>query len=457
MGTAYAPAMAPATRYVDNDGVHIAYQTWGEGDVDLVLVPGFVSHVEVIWELPEAARFLERLGSFARVVSFDRRGTGLSDPVAVTEAPNLETRMSDLRAVMDEVGIQRAVICGQSEGVPMSVLFAATYPERAAALVLMGGMARSTFAEDHPWLPTAEDFMTAGLEFLLPAWGTGVGIDVSSPSQADNAEVVAFYGRLERSSVSPGMIASASAMFYDTDVRDVLPTIQAPTLVMHRRGDRLVNWRSGRYLADNIPGARYVELPGMDHSAWFEGRDEILDLIEEFVTGRRPVAPVRRRLATVLFSDIVGSTAQAAAMGDRAWRELLDRHHRAVRTQLDRFEGSEVKTLGDGFLATFEGPAAAIRAALAIRDATADIGLGLRVGLHCGEIEILDDDVGGLGVNIAARVSALADAGEVLVSRTVRDLVAGSGIVFESRGAHVLKGVPDEWEILTVVGAALDG
>jgi class 3 adenylate cyclase len=442
--------MVPATRYARNDGVHIAYQVWGEGEVDLVLVPGFVSHVEVVWELPAAARFLERLGAFARVVMFDRRGTGLSDPVTVTEAPTLETRMSDLRAVMDDVGLERAALLGQSEGVPMSILFAASHPERTTALVLVGGMARSTYAEDHPWLPTADDFYEAGLELVLPVWGTGVGAEVSVPSQADNPEVVSFYGRLERASISPGMLASVALMFYDTDVRDVLPTVQAPTLVIHRHGDRLVNRRSGQYLADNIPGARYVEMPGIAHVPWFETSDEILAEIEEFVTGRRPAVEPRRRLATVFFSDIVGSTERVADVGDEAWRELLDRHHRVVRAELKRFDGTEVKTLGDGFLATFDGPASAIRCALAIEQATASIGLAVRIGLHCGEIEVIDDDVGGLGVHIAARVAALAAGGEVLVSRTVKDLVAGSGITFESRGAHALKGVPDDWEIFAV-------
>lgn len=443
--------MVPDTHYAKNDGVHIAYQVWGEGDVDLVLVPGFVSHVEMIWELPAAARFLERLGSFARVASFDRRGTGLSDPVTEAGAPNLETRMSDLRAVMDAVGLERAAITGQSEGAPMSILFAATYPERATALVVVGGMARSTWTEDHPWLPTADDYTEAGMELVLPFWGTGVGAEVSNPSHADHPDTVRFYARLERASISPGMLASAAVMFYDTDVRHVLPTIQVPTLVVHRRGDRLVNRRSGEYLAEHIPGARYIEMPGIDHAPWYEGSDDILGHIEEFVTGKRSAVEPRRRLATVFFSDIVGSTERAAEVGDEAWRDLLDRHHRAVRGELARFDGTAVKTLGDGFLATFDGPAAAIRCAQAVRQAAAAIGLTLRIGLHCGEIEIIDDDVGGLAVHIAARVSALAGGGEVVVSRTVKDLVAGSGIVFESRGVHTLRGVPDEWELFAVI------
>jgi class 3 adenylate cyclase len=284
----------------------------------------------------------------------------------------------------------------------------------------------------------------------LPAWGTGVGVEMSVPTQADNPEVVAFYGRLERASISPGMLASVAAMFFDTDVRAVLPSVQAPTLVVHRRGDRLVNRRSGQYVANHIPGARYYEVAGIDHAPFFERTDEILDVVEEFVTGRRPRVKTTRRLAAVLFTDIVGSTERAAEVGDAAWHELLERHHRAVRNEVAHFDGVEVKNTGDGFLATFDGPAAAIRCASAIVEATAAIGLDVRAGIHCGEIEIISDDVGGLAVHIASRVSGLAQGGEVLTSRTVRDLAAGSGIKFESRGMHTLKGVPDEWEILAV-------
>lgn len=442
--------MAPETKYARNGDVHLAYQTWGEGDVDLVLVPGFISHVELQWEYPFSSRWLERLGSFARVVSFDRRGTGLSDPVTVTDAPDLETRMSDLGVVMDAVGFERAALVGQSEGGPMSVLFAATYPERTTTLVLIGAMARSTYADDHPWLPTVDDYNAAGVELLRPSWGKGVVIDVSAPSMVDDPDVVAFYARLERSAISPGMIASVAGMFYDTDVRDLLPSLRVPTLVLHRRGDRLVNVRSGRYLADHIPNAKYVEVAGADHAPWFENTDVYLGEIEEFLTGTRHEAELDRRLATVLFSDIVGSTERAVSLGDADWHELLDRHNAVVRQELARFDGSEVKTTGDGFFATFAGPASAIRAGVAISSATASIDLPVRVGLHCGEIEVMGDDIGGITVHVAARVSAMADANEVLVSRTVKDLVAGSGIVFEPRGRHELKGIPDEWEILAV-------
>ncbi len=442
--------VAPETRYARNGDVHLAYQTWGDGDLNLVVVPGFVSHVEVQWELPASVRYLEQLGSFARVVTFDRRGTGLSDPITVTEAPNLETRMSDLLVVMDAAGMERAALLGVSEGGPMCMLFAATYPERTVALVLHGAMARSTYASDHPWLPTADDFNEAGAELLLPAWGKGVAGDVSAPSRADDPEVVAWYGRMERSSIAPGMLASIAAMFYDTDVREVLASIQVPTLVLHRRGDRLVNVRSGRYLAEHIPGARYVEVPGIDHTAWFEHPDEFLGPIEEFLTGSRRAVEPDRRLATVLFTDIVGSTERAAALGDADWHGLLVRHNEVAELEVARYDGTAIKSTGDGLLATFTGPAAAIRAAVALRDAVAPLDLQLTIGLHCGEVEIIGDDIGGIAVHIAARVAALAQADEILVSRTVKDLVAGSGFTFESHGTHTLKGVPDQWEILAV-------
>jgi pimeloyl-ACP methyl ester carboxylesterase len=441
----------PEIRYARNGDVHLAFQVWGDGSRDLVLVPGFISHLEVNWSHPAPARYLERLGSFARVISFDRRGTGLSDPVTVRDAPDLDTRMSDIGTVMDAAGSERAVLFGVSEGAPASILFAATHPERTAALVLYGAMARSTYSADHPWLRTADDFNESGAELLLPTWGQGGTVDISSPSRADDPDVVAWYARLERSGISPGMLASVAAMFYDTDVRAVLPAIAVPTLVLHKRGDRLVNVRSGRYLAEHIPNAKYVELDGINHTIFFEDADEILDRVEEFVTGARRARTPERRLATVLFSDIVGSTERASDIGDARWRQLLERHDALVRTQLQQGDGREIKTLGDGFLATFDGPAQAIQCAIAIRDATATLDLPVRIGLHCGEIETMGDDIGGIAVHIAARVGALAGPGDVFVSRTVKDLVAGSGISFESRGTHQLKGVPDEWEILAVV------
>ena len=442
--------MTPEIRYAVNDGVHLAYQVWGAGDTDLVLVPGFVSHLELAWELPAGKRYLERLGSFARVITFDRRGTGLSDPVTVTDAPDMDTRMSDIGVVMDAVGSERAVLYGVSEGGPASALFAATHPERVTGLVLYGSMARSTWSEDHPWLPGEDDFNDSAAELLFPTWGQGTIIETTAPSKADDPETRAWFGRLERS-ISPGMVASVAAMFYDTDVRAVLPEIRVPTLVLHKTHDRLVNIRSSRYLAEHIPGATLVELPGIDHTPISDHADELLDEIEEFVTGTRRAVEPDRRLATVLFTDIVGSTERAAELGDSDWRDLLEHHHEVVRAELARANGVEVKTMGDGFLATFDGPARAIRCANAIHGATASIGVPIRIGLHCGEIEIMGDDIGGIAVHIAARVGALAGPGEVLVSRTVKDLVVGSGIAFDSRGVHTLKGIPDEWELFAVI------
>jgi class 3 adenylate cyclase len=358
--------------------------------------------------------------------------------------------MQDLIAVMDAAGCERVALLGQSEGAPTAILFAATFPERTRALVLSGPLARSTYADDHWWLPTAEDFTESGVELLLPAWGTGVTAEVSAPSVAHDPNIVAFYGRFERASITPGMLASVAAMFYDTDVRAVLPAIRVPTLALHHRGDRLVNVRSGRYVAEHIEGARFVEIPGIDHTPWFEGTEAYLGEIEEFLTGNRSARTPQRKLATVMLTDIVASTERASELGDTQWRDLLDRHDHIVRAEIERFGGTEIKTMGDGFLTTFDGPAAAIRCATAIRVATDELGVGVRIGLHAGEIEIIDDDIGGISVHVAARVCALAGEGEVLATRTVKDLVAGSGIRFEPRGTHTLKGIPDDWELFAI-------
>jgi class 3 adenylate cyclase len=311
-------------------------------------------------------------------------------------------------------------------------------------------MARTTYSDDHWWLPTTEDFTEAGIELVLPAWGRGVTVDVSAPTMADDPEIVAFVARFERASITPGMLASVAAMFYDTDVRAVLPAVRVPTLVIHHTGDRLVNVRSGRYVAEHIDGARFVEVPGVNHTPWFDPSPTYLEEIEEFLTGNRSAAAPQRKLVTVMFTDIVASTERAAELGDTQWRDLLDRHDQLVRAEIERFGGTEIKTTGDGFLATFDGPAAAIRCATAIRAAAYAIGVGVRIGLHAGEIEIIDDDIGGISVHVAARVCALAGDSEVLATRTVKDLVAGSGIGFEPRGTHTLKGVPDDWELFAI-------
>ena len=416
---------------------------FGEGELDVVLVPGYTTHVELVWEHEPAARMLEGLASFARVIQFDRRGSGLSDPVA--QAPTLEQRMDDVRAVMDAAGSERAALIGSSEGVPMSILFAATYPDRVQALVCEGGMARSTAAEDYPWQPPAEALLQSGAELIAPHWGTGAMLDVAAPSRADDPEARAFFARMERASASPGMLAALAQMFFQTDVRDVVPSVHVPALVIHSTHDRLVNVRNGRWLADHLPNARMVELPGEDHLPWYEHPDTILGEVQEFLTGTRTVPEPDRVLATVLFTDIVDSTRTAAELGDQRWRGVLDGHEEAVRAALGRYGGRAVKSTGDGFLATFDGPGRAIRCAREIVDGAAELGIRVRAGIHTGECELMGDDIGGIAVHIAARVSALAGADEVLVSRTVKDLVAGSGIGFEERGEHELKGVPDRW------------
>jgi pimeloyl-ACP methyl ester carboxylesterase len=437
--------LRPETRYARSGDLHIAYQVFGSGELDVVLVPGYVTHVELVWESEPFARALERLASFARVITFDRRGSGLSDPVA--DAPTLEERMDDVRAVMDAAGSERAALVGISEGVPMSILFAATYPDRVQSLVCCGGMARSTEDVDYPWAAPAEALIESGRELLIPHWGEGAIIEVAAPSQADNAEARAFFARMERASASPGMVASLAQMFLDIDVRDVVPNVHVPTLILHRRHDRLVNVRNGRWLAEHMSNARLVELPGDDHILWYEDPELTLTEMQEFLTGTHYTPEPDRILATVVFTDIVDSTRTAAEFGDRRWRDLLERHQRTVRAGLDRFRGHEVKSIGDGFLATFDGPARAIRCAQSILDSSEQLGIHVRAGVHTGECEVMGEDIGGIAVHIAARVSALAGPNEVLVSRTVKDLVAGSGIEFSDRGAHVLKGVPDTWQL----------
>src|SRR4051794_27282625 len=442
-----APMSTPQTRYAESGDTSIAYQVVGDGPIDVVLVLGFTTHLELQWEAPVFARFFERISSFARLILFDKRGTGLSDPV--TEVPTLEQRVDDVRAVMDAAGSERAVLFGVSEGAPMSALFAATHPERVSALVLYGAMARTTEAPDYPWASPAEALREAADEFIAPIWGRNAEgmLEIFAPSLLEDPDAVAFMARHERFSASPRMVTQIFEMFLDVDVRAILPTIHVPTLVLHRRGDRVVNRRAGEYLASQIPGAGYVELPGIDHVPWAGDSEAVLGEVEEFLTGARSAPEADRVLATVMFTDIVGSTQRAAELGDARWREVLAGHQTAVRRELGRFRGSEVKTLGDGVLATFDGPARAIRCGCAIAAAAGSHGLEMRVGLHSGEVELLDADVGGIAVHIAARIGALAGAGEVLVSSTVKDLVAGSGITFVDRGATQLRGIPDEWRL----------
>jgi pimeloyl-ACP methyl ester carboxylesterase/class 3 adenylate cyclase len=437
----------PPTRYAKSGDASIAYQVVGDGPIDVLLVLGFATHLDLQWELPPFAHFFERISSFSRLILFDKRGTGLSDPVA--DAPTLEQRIDDVRAVMDAAGSERASLFGISEGGPMSVLFAATHPERVTALVLYGAMGRTTEAPDYPWASPADALRESAAEFIAPYWGveSEVMLELFAPSFAGDPRAQEFTARMERSAASPAMVQQIFEMFLDIDVRDVLPAIHVPTLVLHRHSDRVVNRRAGQELASHIPGARYVELPGIDHLPWAGDGDAVVGEIEEFLTGARSVPEPDRVLATVMFTDIVGSTERATQLGDARWRALLSEHQSAVRLELSRFRGREVKTLGDGSLATFDGPARAIRCGQAITEAARSSGLDVRIGLHSGEVEVMDEDVGGIAVHIAARVGALAGAGEVLVSSTVKDLVAGSGIEFVDRGTQQLKGISDEWRL----------
>jgi class 3 adenylate cyclase len=445
--------MEPSTRYAQSpDGTSIAFQVHGERQpLDLVFVPGFVSHVELIWEEPAIARFLGRLASLSRLIVFDKRGQGLSDRLG--RPPTLEESMDDLGAVMDAAESERAAIFGISEGGPMSALFAATYPARVSSLVLYGTFARMVRASDFPQGVREERF-DSWAELVGEQWGEAVGVDLWAPSDEGNPEFERWWSRLLRQGTSPSGAIELMNLYREIDIRAALPAIGVPTLVLHRRDDRLVPARQARYLADRIPGARYVELSGVDHLPTVGDQDALLDEVEEFLVGSRGAHGVERALATILFTDIVGSTKTAARLGDRRWRDLLERHDATVRNELAVHRGREVKTLGDGFLATFDGPGRAIRCATAIHDELSRSGVEIRSGIHSGEVEAIGEDVGGMAVNIGARVGALAAPGEVLVSSTVRELVVGSGIEFEERGSHRLKGALDEWRLYAVVGGA---
>jgi class 3 adenylate cyclase len=436
--------MQPVTRYAKSANVHIAYQVFGEGPVNLILAPPFVSNIENYWTFPDLERWLLRLASFARVVMFDKRGTGMSDRVA--ELPGLDQRIDDLRAVMDAASMEQAALLGISEGSPLAALFAATYPDRCRALVLYGGFVRFS-----SWFPT-EEALAGFLGYIDQAWGSGGSLPFFAPSLANDPAAQQWMGRFERLGASPAAVTALMRMNSQIDISDIVSTIRVPTLVIHRTDDVTINVEGGRYLGKHIPGARYIELPGKDHPPWIgDNAMEIADAIEEFLTGTRvPVTETDRVLATVLFTDIVGSTEKAAALGDRRWRDLLDNHHATLRRNLARFRGREIKMVGDGILATFDGPARGVRCACAIAEEIKPLGIEVRAGLHTGECEMIGDDVGGIAVHIGARVAALAGAGEVLVSSTVKDLVAGSGLRFGDRGSQSLKGVPGEWRIFAV-------
>jgi pimeloyl-ACP methyl ester carboxylesterase len=424
----------PATRYAVSGDVNIAYQTMGDGPIDIIIVPGIVSHVEFLHELTGYTAFLRRLAKFARVVTFDKRGQGLSD--RISGSPSLEQRIDDVRAIMDDIGSRQAVLVGFSEGSPMSALFAATHPDRVSRLVLAGGFAKSYSTPEM-------------VEQRLMLWGTGAMIKQLMPEQAENPEAVAQFAKFQRLSASPGTYRAYGLLNTLIDVRPILPSVRVPTLVLHRRTDTLVPVEYGRSLAAQIPGAKYIEYPDGGHAFWTGDAETLLGDIEEFVTGHRESTStdLERVLATVLFTDIVDSTRSAAEMGDQTWRRLLDNHDQLAKQMIEKHRGILIKTTGDGVLATFDGPGRAVRCALALGTAAQQIGLPLRAGLHTGEIEIRGKDIGGVAVHAAARVMAQSLPTEVLVSRVVTDLVAGAGLKFSERGSHELKGLPGRWDL----------
>jgi class 3 adenylate cyclase len=449
------PTVAPETRYARSGSLNVAYQVVGDGPCDLVVVPGWVSHVEFGWELPPLARFLERLASFARLIVFDKRGTGLSDRVADADLPGLDERMDDLRAVMDATNTKSAALFGFSEGGNLAMTFAAAHPARVTALVTFGVFAKRIWSPDYPWAPTPEA-RAKEYESVERGWGRMMDLSRIMPSMVNDREFSRRVATYLRRSASPGAAVSLLRMNTQIDVRHLLPIIKAPTLVMHRIGDLDANIEEGRYIAARIPGARFVELPGEDHLPWIGDSDAVVDEIAEFVTGARLPRDVDRVLATVLFTDIVGSTQHAARLGDRAWRERLAEHHAMARQEIARWRGREVNTAGDGFFAVFDGPARAIRCALALHERLSRLDIAIRAGLHAGEVTVSDDDVSGLAVHIGARVAQTATAGETLVSSTVKDLVVGADLAFADRGVTMLKGVPGEWRLYAVGGHAAD-
>lgn len=443
-------ADAPETHYVKSDDVHVAYQVVGDGPVDLLIVPGFVSNIEAGWRNPDQSAFFHRLASFCRLILFDKRGTGMSD--RGIQDFTLEQRMHDVQAILDAIGSKKAALFGVSEGGPMSLLYAAMYPQRTSALALYGSYAKRSKAPDYPYGWDDQEWARV-LEDIESNWGSAHSLSVAARTERSGddplrADRLAAYFR---ASASPGAAAAIMRMNREIDVRHILSATRVPTLVLHRTGDPVIEIGHARFLAQHIPDAKLIELPGQDHTPWLGNRDAILDAVEQFLTGAHHVREPERVLATVLFADIAGSTERVAAMGDKPWRELLSEFYRRTREVLQDHRGREISTAGDGFLATFEGPARAIRCASALNNAVRSLHLKVRCGIHTGECELVGDDLAGIAVHIGARVAGLATPGEVLVSQTVRDLVAGSGLAFEDRGTHRLKGVPDEWRLFHAV------
>jgi pimeloyl-ACP methyl ester carboxylesterase len=436
----------PAIRYARSGDVSIAYQVFGESAIDLVLVPGTLSHLEVSWENADYARLYERLASFARVIVFDKRGMGLSERVSPATP---EERMDDVRAVMDAAGSERAAMFGISGGGAIAALFAAAQPARTRALVMYGAFAKWLASDDYPWAPTADEYQ-AEFRTLADGWGEPRELDTLAPSIAGDERAKAWWARFVRLSTTPKGLETQFRMNMELDIRQLLPTIRVPTLIIHRTDDQQVPVEGSRYMAERIPGAKLVELDGVDHLPWVGDRNATVEEVEEFLTGVRHAPEPTRVLATILFTDIVASTEKAAALGDHAWHDLRDRHHAVIREMLERHRGREIDTAGDGFFASFDGPARAIHCACEISDAMRDLGLQIRAGLHTGECELIDGKIGGIAVHIGARVAAAARPDEIVVSSTVKDLVAGSNLVFRELAIDHLKGVPGRWQLYSV-------
>lgn len=437
------------TQYVRSGEFHIAFQVVGQGPLDIVYVPGWVSHIELMWEEPDMAHFLNRLASFARLITFDKRGTGLSDRVPNDKLPTLDERMDDLRAVLDVVGSRRVALLGNSEGANLCALFAATYPDRTDAMVLMGSFAKRTWSPDYPWAPTMAE-RSREYDMIEKEWGAKMDLQHYIPSKIGDEAYARRLATYFRRSASPGAAVTLLRMNTQIDIRGVLPALHTPTLVVHRSGDRDAMVEGARWMAAQIQGARFVELPGDDHLPWVGEQDEILDEVQEFLTGERPEPDATRVLATILFTDIVDSTRRAHELGDSTWKQVLASHDQLCAEQIHRFKGRLIKSTGDGIHATFDGPGRAIACAGGIIEKSRELELEIRAGLHTGECEVRGDEMEGVAVHLAARVAGLAGPGQVLVSRTVRDLVAGSGIEFEDLGVRELKGFPEAWQIFAV-------
>jgi len=432
------------THYARSGKLHIAYQQYGSGNLDLVVIPGWASHVEEMWNFPETADFLQRIARFARVLIIDRRGTGLSD--SVTEMPTLEERMDDVRAVMDHAGVESASIFGISEGGPMAMMFAASFPERTEKLVLFGTFARMVETEGYD-VGIGDKEGRTFVKGIEKNWGNGNAAQIFAPSRANDPAFVKMWGRFERHSMGPGSATKLLSLNFETDVRDVLTSVQAPTLVLHRTGDGAIPVQLGKYVSETIMGARFVELDGNDHFFSIGDLEIFLSEVEHFLTGQSVESEADRVLATILFADIVDSTEKAAAMGDREWKHLLARYYEAADTALNRFRGRKLDTAGDGLFASFDGPARAVRCGMALHDAAASLGVQLRVGIHTGECEAIGEKLGGIAVHIGARIASHANPGEILVSSTVKALTVGSGLTYADKGIHKLKGIDDDWQL----------